>query len=287
MASKPIDKCIEPSGTNQCLLNGIGIGDGVVIQGLVKRPELNSQSGVVKALSQELGRVVVELDEGDGGAPAAVKVKPSNVEVAEEATPLDLASLLLDAQAQALAHPDTFAAPSASALALLPRPGIDLVKVCDGMERFWVLVRSVDGDRVTGRVDNELVGGQAYANHGSVISFEKRHIYRLMVYLEPLEEAWKTARYLGQHEAAQSYFKEQIDGDVPEGLGVPVESVAEVERWFAANPDALAGTGLAVDDVACHHLYPRSKVPNGDSMYYDNLMNLCVSTRVAALALDD
>ena len=120
-----------------------------------------------------------------------------------------------------------------------------------------------------------------------MISFEKRHIYRLMVYLEPLEEAWKTARYLGQHEAAKSYFKEQIDGDVPEGLGVPVESVAEVERWFAANPDALAGTGLAVDDVACHHLYPRSKVPNGDSMYYDNLMNLCVSTRVAALALDD
>ena len=109
-----IDKCIETSGTNQCLLDGIGIGDGVVIQGLVKRPELNSQSGVVKALSQELGRVVVELDEGDGGAPAAVKVKPSNVEVAEEATPLDLASLLLDAQAQALAHPDTFAAPSAS-----------------------------------------------------------------------------------------------------------------------------------------------------------------------------
>ena len=283
---EPIDKCIEPSGTN-ANLNGIGIGDGVVIQGLVKRPELNSQSGVVKALSQELGRVVVELDECDGGAPAAVKVKPSNVEVAEEATPLDLASLLLDAQAQALAHPDTFAAPSASALALLPRPGIDRVKVCDGMERFWVLVRSVDGDRVTGRVDNELLSGQAYANHGSVISFEKRHIYRLMVYLEPLEEAWKTARYLGQHEAAKSYFKEQIEGDVPEGLGVPVESVAEVERWFAANPDALAGTGLVVDDVACHHLYPRSKVPNGDSMYYDNLMNLCISTRVAALALDD
>ena len=45
--------------------------------------------------------------------------------------------------------------------------------------------------------------------------------------------------------------------------------------------------GLVVDDVACHHLYPRSKVPNGDSMYYDNLMNLCISTRVAALALDD
>lgn len=276
---------LEPSATKNAFLaetGGIGLGDGVVIYGLVSRPELNAQSGVV--VKHRGDRVIVALDEGDA---VTVAVKPKNLETAEEATPLDLSSLLNDAQRMAEAHPDTFEAPSAEALALLPRVD-DVVKVCDARERFWVLVRAVDEDRVTALVINSLLSGQPYARPGSRVSFEKRCIYRMQVFVPvPSSEAVKNARYLGAHEACKAHFRDQIEGDsLDVTMGVPVESVALVEDWFRSNPGQLEGTDLAADDIGIYHIHPPSACGNHPT-FYNNLANLSIATRVDSLALDD
>lgn len=72
-----------------------------------------------------------------------------------------------------------FWAPTAEALAALPRPG-DEVKVSDGKEAFWVLVSSCEGDVVVGQVVNELAGGQLW-KFGSKVAFLKRHIHQMEV----------------------------------------------------------------------------------------------------------
>ena len=275
---------IEPNGTRPSDLpcGLFALFDGVVIKDLVSRPELNSQSGVVKHLQGD--RLVVELDDF-GGSPVAVK--PSNLELVETATPIDISARLRDAQSLSREFSETFAVPSAEALAVFPRPSLDMVKVCDGGERFWVAVRSVVDDVITGIVDNDLVGGQAYASYGTLVRFERRHIYRLVVFLEPVREEYKVKRYLGAHAGAREYFLDQIDGPIDEQqLGVPVESVAAVEAWVASTPGALDGTGLTVDDFAVHHLHHLEKF-SGNTTYYDNLMNLCVASRIEAFALDD
>lgn len=81
----------------------------------------------------------------------------------------------MDAQAMARETPDTFEAPGTNELNSI-KPG-SLVKVCDGQERFWVIVRGVKGNTISGEVDNELLGGQ-YAL-GELISFEKRNVYQV------------------------------------------------------------------------------------------------------------
>lgn len=82
----------------------------------------------------------------------------------------------IDAQEQHRLFPDTFEVPPKDALdALKPR---DLVKVCHNYERFWVKIVKVDGDEVTGTVDNNLWRPQPF-NYGDEIHFEKRHIYSL------------------------------------------------------------------------------------------------------------
>ena len=79
----------------------------------------------------------------------------------------------LDAQEQNKKHPDTFEIPSEKTLDSL---GIDQwVKICDNKERFWVEVLEIDGDKITGRVDNDLVFEHDFKCDDK-ISFEKRHV---------------------------------------------------------------------------------------------------------------
>ncbi|MCJ8601077.1 DUF2314 domain-containing protein [Klebsiella pneumoniae] len=90
--------------------------------------------------------------------------------------------MFINAQEMAAKHPTTFYAPSSAALAKVI-PGT-FVKVCAGRERFWVLVRTVEGDNVTGEVNNDL---QLTEEHGlkcgDQVAFQLCHIYD--IYEEP------------------------------------------------------------------------------------------------------
>ena len=82
-------------------------------------------------------------------------------------------SEFLDAQEQNKKHPDTFEVPTKETLDSLTS---DVwVKICENKERFWVQVKEVDGDKITGRVDNDLVFEHDFKCDDE-IQFEKRHI---------------------------------------------------------------------------------------------------------------
>ena len=79
----------------------------------------------------------------------------------------------LDAQEQHKLHPDTFEVPSDITLSELNLG--QWVKICDNKERFWVEVKDVNGEKITGRVDNDLVFEHDF-KCDDTIDFEKRHI---------------------------------------------------------------------------------------------------------------
>lgn len=81
----------------------------------------------------------------------------------------------VDAQEMAILHPDTFEVPTLSDLDDITEGSI--VKVCDGIERFWVIVDNVVGDRIKGFVDNELIKSELKL--GDTIFFEKKNIYSI------------------------------------------------------------------------------------------------------------
>jgi hypothetical protein len=83
----------------------------------------------------------------------------------------------IDAQAMAVEHPDTFNAPTREELDQVQKGHV--VKICDAKERFWVKVKSRQGDLLVGLVNNELLNGQPYARLDTPISFELRHIYAI------------------------------------------------------------------------------------------------------------
>ena len=143
---------------------GVGIGDEVTID--------KKKTGRVAELLQ---RHLVRVDMGGNSK----NVDAARCVVKTPAEAIDLRDKLEDAQAKANAPPDPmfaelppdvlaslppsvlkFEAPSAEALVALPRAE-DVVKICDGDERFWTLVTAVDGDVVDGIVINKLIGGQA------------------------------------------------------------------------------------------------------------------------------
>jgi hypothetical protein len=83
-----------------------------------------------------------------------------------------------DAQEMAALYPDTFAAPEKDDLDKI-KPG-DSVKVCSGRERFWVSVISIDGDKINGIIDNNLISIDEHGlSHKDVVCFEKRHVYQI------------------------------------------------------------------------------------------------------------
>lgn len=83
----------------------------------------------------------------------------------------------VDAQEMAKKHPDTFGCPSQNELSAI-KVGYN-VKVSYNNERFWVLVKKINGDEVVGQVDNDLVLEQPFSC-GNLIRFEKRHVYDIL-----------------------------------------------------------------------------------------------------------
>ena len=79
-----------------------------------------------------------------------------------------------DAQQLKRENPDTFTTPSDEDLLALEVG--DIVKVCDGEERFWNVVKEINGDVIVAEVNNCLIGDQPYGV-GHLIQFSKRHIY--------------------------------------------------------------------------------------------------------------
>lgn len=85
----------------------------------------------------------------------------------------------VDAQEMSKLHPDTFEAPSIEELETI-KPN-SIVKVCaNNKERFWVIVQSVDGQKISGEVNNVLM---RTATHGlmcgDIIQFDARHVYQI------------------------------------------------------------------------------------------------------------
>lgn len=82
----------------------------------------------------------------------------------------------VNAQEMLAKHPDTFYAPSKEDLDAI-KIG-DSVKVCaDNKERFWVTVTSVEGENITGTVDNDLV--DVDLTYGEPVTFKKENVYNI------------------------------------------------------------------------------------------------------------
>jgi|LakMenE18May11ns_1017448.scaffolds.fasta_scaffold9959639_25 hypothetical protein len=84
---------------------------------------------------------------------------------------------LVDAYDMSQKCPDTFSIPSDDEIRLI-KPNT-FVKVCvEGKERFWVEVKLIEGDKLIGEVNNELVFTD---QHGlklkDLIEFEVLNIY--------------------------------------------------------------------------------------------------------------
>ena len=86
--------------------------------------------------------------------------------------------MFTDAQEMAKNNPETFEAPSTDELEAVTAG--QSVKVCASPERFWVTVTKVDGESVSGVVDNNLVcTGDHGLSLGDAVTFKKRHIYEV------------------------------------------------------------------------------------------------------------
>jgi len=88
----------------------------------------------------------------------------------------------VDAQEMGRNRPGTFGAPTADELRRI-KVG-DFVKICNGLERFWVCVTFIDAFThedpadclYRGAVSNQLLGGRRY-NFGDLVEFRGRHAY--------------------------------------------------------------------------------------------------------------
>jgi hypothetical protein len=83
---------------------------------------------------------------------------------------------LIDAQLMHRQNPKTFWAPDREILALIEKG--DHVRISTGDERFWVQVEDIDGETVTGRVDNELLFTETHhLKLNDRVIFDKRCVY--------------------------------------------------------------------------------------------------------------
>lgn len=82
----------------------------------------------------------------------------------------------MDAQQMHQDFPELLKVPSQDRLDKLA-PG-DLVKVCADEERFWIRVKTVEAEKVTGTIYSDLVlTGYHGLKANDEIEFEKKHIY--------------------------------------------------------------------------------------------------------------
>ncbi len=74
--------------------------------------------------------------------------------------------------------PQTFPIPSKEAMDKIITG--DLVRICVEPERFWVRVKTIEGDKVTGDIYSDMIHT---ATHGlkanDMIEFEKKNIFRI------------------------------------------------------------------------------------------------------------
>ena len=82
----------------------------------------------------------------------------------------------VNAQQMARENPETFEAPSKTELDNI-KPG-QPVKVSLNKERFWVLVTKVDGDNITGTIDNNLLRNNL--KYGDIVTFTKDNVFAIM-----------------------------------------------------------------------------------------------------------
>ena len=86
-------------------------------------------------------------------------------------------SEFLDAQSKHNEHPDTFWVPSQKELDEIVES--QYVKICENHERFWVKITEVDGEKLIGRVDNDLVNEHSF-KCDDLVEFEKRNIMNIL-----------------------------------------------------------------------------------------------------------
>lgn len=91
---------------------------------------------------------------------------------------METTTKFVDAQEMHKNNPDTFDAPDNDELNAI-KVG-STVKVCNERERFWVTVTGVDGEKITGEVNNNLLDNDEY-DLGDPIVFEKKHIYDIYI----------------------------------------------------------------------------------------------------------
>ena len=84
-----------------------------------------------------------------------------------------------DAQLMAVRHPDTFEAPTLEELSRIAVG--DYVKICAmDRERFWVQVTGIEGELLTGEVNNQLLMTDFHGLRcGDTVVFERRHVYQV------------------------------------------------------------------------------------------------------------
>jgi len=88
-------------------------------------------------------------------------------------------TILVDAQQQHEMYPNTFQIPDSCVLDKLKLG--DFVKICAGLERFWVEIEEMENETFTGRIDNDLVFVDDHGlNFNSKIKFKRNHIYSTM-----------------------------------------------------------------------------------------------------------
>jgi len=86
-----------------------------------------------------------------------------------------LALVLVNAAQMANDHPDTFHRPNEGEIKALA-PG-QPVKVCNGLERFWVQVQTVNFPLFVGRVANQLLFSELKL--GDTIAFHADNVFDL------------------------------------------------------------------------------------------------------------
>jgi len=83
----------------------------------------------------------------------------------------------VNAQEMQKKYPATFEAPTKKELdGIKPE---DFVKICHNDERFWVIVKKINKDRIIGEVNNDLIRNQPF-KLGDKIAFLKNHVYCVM-----------------------------------------------------------------------------------------------------------
>ena len=88
---------------------------------------------------------------------------------------MNICDILVDAKVQAKKHPATFHYPKDEIKDIRES---DYVKICHNGERFWVMLTEVNGNKLVGFVNNDLVREHPFKCDDKV-SFEKRHIYQV------------------------------------------------------------------------------------------------------------